>query len=202
MCRAFERDETEGSRRRKPKTKVHCFSSPWRPDNMRRHLEQQHALRWRQYRDLSDEDKRRFFPSNVAISTRPRDTENGRTKSSEQQSLQTTVEVNTAITGVLRRSRAYMVDGDIVDELLRGVECDGMDFCHFEKQKIVFETDDEDLELDVDENEVKYIVRVDSKLEMETCVKFVGGGVSFSQAAELHEGMMGGILALEEANGD
>ncbi|EGZ24362.1 hypothetical protein PHYSODRAFT_486551, partial [Phytophthora sojae] len=72
MCRVFTRDETEGARRRKPRTKVQCFSPPWRPDNMRRHLEQQHALRWAEYKELSDEDKRAYFPPNVAISTRPR----------------------------------------------------------------------------------------------------------------------------------
>ncbi|KAL3672160.1 hypothetical protein V7S43_002823 [Phytophthora oleae] len=208
MCRTFERDETEGSRRRKPKTKVHCFSPPWRPDNMRRHLEQQHALRWRQYRDLNGEDKRRFFPTNVAISSRPRDavttSEEETTKSSEQLSVQATLELNTAIASAVRRQETYMVDEDIVDELLRGVEGDGdgVDFCCFKRQEIEIETDDEDLELDVDENEAMYIVRVDAKLEMDTCVKFVGGGVSFKQTAELYEDMMGGILALEVANGD
>ncbi|KAK1932012.1 hypothetical protein P3T76_012512 [Phytophthora citrophthora] len=201
MCRAFERDETEGSRRRKPKMKVHCFSPPWRPDNMRRHLEQQHALRWRQYRDISDEDKRRFFPTNVAISTRPRDTmtslEVAMTKSSEL--VQPTVGVSTAIADAGQRPRTVMVDEDIVDELLHGVEGDGVDFCYFKKQEIEMETDDEDRELDVDENESRYTVRVDSKLEMDTCVKFVGGGVSFKQAAELYEGMAGDVSALEEA---
>ncbi|ETK90312.1 hypothetical protein L915_05891 [Phytophthora nicotianae] len=191
MCRAFERDETEGAKRRKRKTKVQCFSPPWRPDNMRRHLEQQHALRWGQYKDLSDEDKRRFFPTNVAISTRPRvDTVETSVEIGDQQ----VSERNTAVVETMKRSRTSLVDKDIVDELLRGIEGDDVEFNGFEMQEIEWiEVDDENL----DENEARYAVIVDSGLEMNICVKYVAGGVSFKQAAGLYQGVMEGISATE-----
>ncbi|OWZ22405.1 hypothetical protein PHMEG_0002894 [Phytophthora megakarya] len=208
MCRAFERDETEGAKRRKPKTKVHCCTQPWRPDNMRRHLEKQHALRWAQYKELSDEDKRRFFPANVAISTRPRALAQGpvevateRTESSEPLTIEAVADLNSVVAETVKRAGTFLVDKDIVDDLLRAVEGDDAEFSCFERQEIEVETDDEELELDVDENEARYIVTVNSKLEFDTCVKFVAGGVSFKQAAMLYQGMMGGISGLDEAIG-
>ncbi|KAG6976293.1 hypothetical protein JG688_00001507 [Phytophthora aleatoria] len=191
MCRAFERDETEGAKRRKRKTKVHSFSPPWRPDNMRRHLEQQHALRWGEYKDLSAEDKRRFFPADVAISTRPRtETVETTAENSEQQ----VSERNAAIVETAKRSRTFLVDKYIVDVLLRGVEGADAEFNGFDMHDIDWvETDEEN----VDENEARYAVTIDSELEMNTCVKFVANGVSFKQAAWLYQGMMGDISSLE-----
>ncbi|KAJ8538995.1 hypothetical protein ON010_g12876 [Phytophthora cinnamomi] len=58
-------------------------------------------------------------------------------------------------------------------------------------QRIELDSDDEDLELDVDENDARYVVTVDSRLEMDTCVKFLAGGVAFRQAAQLFRGMAG-----------
>ncbi|KAG3190221.1 hypothetical protein C6341_g1830 [Phytophthora cactorum] len=191
MCRAFERDETEGAKRRKRKTKVHSFSPPWRPDNMRRHLEQQHALRWAEYKDLSAEGKRRFFPADVAISTRPRtETVETTAENSEQQ----VSERNAAIVETAKRSRTFLVDKYIVDVLLRGVEGADAEFNGFDMHDIDWvETDEEN----VDENEARYAVTIDSELEMNTCVKFVANGVSFKQAAWLYQGMMGDISSLE-----
>ncbi|KAG3160667.1 hypothetical protein PI126_g6790 [Phytophthora idaei] len=191
MCRAFGRDETEGAKRRKRKTKVHSFSPPWRPDNMRRHLEQQHALRWGEYKDLSAEDKRRFFPADVAISTRPRtETVETTAENSEQQ----VSERNAAIVETAKRSRTFLVDKYIVDVLLRGVEGADAEFNGFDMHEIDWvETDEEN----VDENEARYAVTIDSELEMNTCVKFVANGVSFKQAAWLYQGMMGDISSLE-----
>jgi hypothetical protein len=193
LCRAFERDETQGAKRRKRLTKVHCFVAPWRPDNMRRHLEQQHARRWAQYKELSDAAKRRFFPPNVAVSTEPRGAEDASIMDvfNTEQPVPTAPELNSTVVDAVKRPGAFLVDGDVV-ELLHGVEDDDVEFIGFEMQEI---------EADEDENEAGYVAAVDSELEMDTCVKFVAAGVSFKQAAELYQGMMGGIPALGHASG-
>ncbi|KAE9355810.1 hypothetical protein PR003_g2648 [Phytophthora rubi] len=198
MCRVFTRDETEGSRRRKRKTKVQCFSQPWRPDNMRRHLEQQHKLRWAQYKELSDEDKRGFFPANAAISRQPHVDPVEITP--ETNAVLPVVELNAAVAAAVKKSGTFLVDKDIVDELLRPLGPDGDEFLGFEMQRIEIDSDDEDLELDVDENDARYVVTVESRLELETCITFMAGGVSFRQAAQLFRGMVGGIAGLDQTN--
>ncbi|GMF28792.1 unnamed protein product [Phytophthora lilii] len=170
---------------------------------MRRHLEQQHAVRWAAYKQLSDEHKRRFFPANVAISTHPRaaqDAAEEATDANEPLALQAVAELNAAVVTAIKRTSSMLLDRDIVDELRRDFGADD-DFDAFEMQEMETETDDEEFELDVDENEARYVVTVGSKLEFETCVKFVAGGVSFKQAAELYKGMVDGIAGLDQIAG-
>ncbi|KAI9997719.1 hypothetical protein PInf_001650 [Phytophthora infestans] len=191
MCRSFKRDETEGAKRRKRKTKVHSFSPPWRPDNMRRHLEQQHALRYEEYKDLTDEEKCRFFPDDVVINTQPKV---GTVETTTEISAQQVLERNTATVETMKRSRTFLVDKYIVDDLLRGVEGADVEFYGFDAFEIDYvDTDAEN----VDKNEARYAVTVDSELEMNTCVKIVASGVSFKQAASLYQEMMDDIWAME-----
>ncbi|KAH7477221.1 uncharacterized protein KRP23_7894 [Phytophthora ramorum] len=191
MCRAFERDETEGAKRRKRQTKVHCFAQPWRPDNMRRHLEQQHARRWTQYKALGDEAKRRFFPADVAISTRPREA------TVEQLQVHHVAEHNAAVAAAVHKSGTFLLDRGVVDELLRvlvALEDDETQLTSFELQEI-----DSDDEMDADD--ARYITSVDSMMEFSTIVKFLAGGVTFKQAVQLYQGLIGGIAGLEQTNG-
>jgi hypothetical protein len=66
LCRLLGRDEksrnTDGTEPKRVRTDtVITYSSPWRHDNMRRHLKQQHARTWTLYQKMSFEDKQAFI---------------------------------------------------------------------------------------------------------------------------------------------
>ncbi|RLN26610.1 hypothetical protein BBJ28_00017547 [Nothophytophthora sp. Chile5] len=192
MCRAFERDETVGAKRRKPKTRVQRFSPPWRPDNMRRHLEQQHAVRWGEYQALSEGEKRVFFPTNVPTLVDTDDADDAISTN-----VMTAVELlpqelldlepSAAVTAVLGQTRTFLIDRDIVDELVRGVLLNGSngDRRGSSGNLAGFMLQEAEEGEDVDLNEARYAVHVDSLLQLNMCIRYISGGVSFKQAIQL-----------------
>ncbi|OWZ12921.1 hypothetical protein PHMEG_00013840 [Phytophthora megakarya] len=182
MCQAFEREETVGSKRKKT-SRVRSFSAPWRPDNMKRHMEQQHPMRWDEYQKLGDGEKRAYFST---------------ARASREDLMMADVAVapmvseptpSTDAHSIATQSRAFLIDRDIVDELIAGVlfQATNDEYRNAWNVPMVFALLDEaDLgDADVDTNESRYVARVESLLKFNMCLKYVAMGISFSQVVML-----------------
>ncbi|KAL3672140.1 hypothetical protein V7S43_002803 [Phytophthora oleae] len=185
MCQAFEREETVGSKRKKS-SRIRSFSTPWRPDNMKRHMEQQHPMRWEEYQKLGDGEKRVYFSS---VPTR--------------EDMMMTGEVAVAMTpmasepapsaeahALAAQARAFLIDRDIVEELIAGVllQTTNDEYRNAWNVPVTFTllgTDPSDAEVDV--NESRYLARVDSMLRFNMCLKYVSMGISFGQVVQLFQ---------------
>ena len=70
-CRFCEmgRDENpetnDSDRKRQRTTKIQYFQPPWRSDSMRRHVETQHCLKFKEYSKLSNEEKLVLFDKTI-----------------------------------------------------------------------------------------------------------------------------------------
>lgn len=182
MCQAFEREETVGAKRKKT-SRIRSFSAPWRPDNMKRHMEQQHSTRWEEYQKLGDSEKREYFSAarsreDMMMAVAPMVSEP--TPNAEAHAL-------------AAQSRAFLIDRDIVDELIAGVlfqttndECRNawnvpVTFSLLEEASLDLNNGEVDL------NESRYVGRVDSLLRFNMCLKYVAMGISFSQVVALFQ---------------
>ncbi|KAG3144586.1 hypothetical protein PI124_g5209 [Phytophthora idaei] len=184
MCQAFEREETVGAKRKKT-SRVRSFSAPWRPDNMKRHMEQQHPMRWEEYQKLQDGEKRAYFSTredivmpgeDVAVSPMVSEP----TPSAEAYAL-------------AAQYRAFLIDRDIVEELIAGVlfQTTNDEYRNAWNVPLTFvllekaSTGPNNAEVDV--NESRYVARVESLLKFNTCLKYVSMGISFSQVVPLFQ---------------
>ncbi|RLN45570.1 hypothetical protein BBJ28_00003224 [Nothophytophthora sp. Chile5] len=191
MCQAFEKDEAVGAKRKKT-SRVRRFASPWRPDNMKRHMEQQHAVRWSEYQTLGDSEKRAFFSSgratreNLVLSATGGDVA----------SMASEPAPSAAASVVAAQSRSFLVDRDIVSELVgdvlfeaasgdrrNGWNAPGAAAGFTLQEEASPEADSEEVDL----NESRYVARVDSLLQFNLCLKYVAMGISFSQVVPLYQ---------------
>ncbi|ETK90289.1 hypothetical protein F441_06047 [Phytophthora nicotianae CJ01A1] len=184
MCQAFEREEAVGAKRKKT-SRVRSFSAPWRPDNMKRHMEQQHPMRWEEYQKLPDGEKRAYFSSredmvmpggDVAVSPMVSEP----TPSAEAYTL-------------AAQYRAFLIDKDIVEELIAGVlfKTTNDEYQNAWNVPLTFSLLEEAStglnNADVDVNESRYVARVESLLKFNMCLKYVAMGISFSQVVPLFQ---------------
>ncbi|KAG6591132.1 uncharacterized protein IUM83_11255 [Phytophthora cinnamomi] len=82
----------------------------------------------------------------------------------------------------------FLVDRDVVGNLLCGLEgCAGDDTALqiFKRQSMEINSEDVELELGLDENDARYAVTVETKVQLERCVEFLTSGVSFKQETQL-----------------
>ncbi|KAG6620128.1 uncharacterized protein IUM83_05833 [Phytophthora cinnamomi] len=188
LCQAFEREETVGAKRKKT-SRVRTFTMPWRPDNMKRHMEQQHPQRWEEYQKLGDGEKRAYFS-------------NGRAAREDMVMPATSGDVSVApivseptpsveAHAVAAQFRTYLIDRDIVEELIAGVlfQTTNNEYRNAWNVPVTFTL----LEGagpgagDVDMNESRYVARVDSLLRFNMSLKYVAMGISFSQVVPLFQ---------------
>jgi len=170
MCQAFEREETVGSKRKKS-NRIRSFSAPWRPDNMKRHMEQQHPMRWEEYQKLGDAEKRSYFSTgrDDPMVSEP-------TPSAEANAMAV-------------QTRAFLIDRDIVDELISGVffQTTNEEYRHAWNVPVTFALLEETNNGEADLNESRYVARVESLLRFTMCLKYVAMGISFSQVVPLFQ---------------
>jgi hypothetical protein len=60
FCSKFEKDSV-GERKRKPSTNIKYFTSPFRVDQYRSHLTTAHPIRWKEYQELINAEKLKYF---------------------------------------------------------------------------------------------------------------------------------------------
>eukprot|EP00644_Phytophthora_capsici_P010686 jgi/Phyca11/542292/estExt2_Genewise1Plus.C_PHYCAscaffold_90085 len=188
MCQAFEREESVGAKRKKS-SRIRSFSAPWRPDNMKRHMEQQHPTRWEEYQKLGDGEKRVYFSSvharddiiltgEVAEAVAPTASEPA---------------LSTEAHALAAQTRAFLIDRDIVEELIAGVlfQTTNDEYRNAWNVPVTFtllgepRANPNDAEIDV--NESRYLARVGSVLSLNMCLKYVSMGLSFGQVVQLFQ---------------
>ena len=101
-------DEDDGDRKRQRTEKPRFFVPPFRPDNMKRHLNDQHSKRYNTYSKLNDDEKRQFFV----------DIENARPMNVM---LQKTAGV--VATGSIK-GFDYIINKDVVEVIIANLLCD------------------------------------------------------------------------------
>ncbi|GMF41309.1 unnamed protein product [Phytophthora fragariaefolia] len=188
MCQAFEREENVGAKRKRT-NRIRTFTTPWRPDNMKRHMEQQHPQRWEEYQKLGDAEKRVYFS-------------NGRVAREDLAMTPTVGDVAVAAMvgepspsveahAVAAQARTYLIDRDIVDELIAGVmfQAPTAEYRNAWNVPLTFSRLDgaSPSTGDVDMNESRYVARVGSLLRFNMCLKYVATGISFSQVVPLFQ---------------
>ncbi|KAH7477202.1 uncharacterized protein KRP23_7875 [Phytophthora ramorum] len=187
MCQAFEKEEAVGSKRKKS-SRVRSFSAPWRPDNMKRHMEQQHPMRWDEYQKLGDADKRSYFASIRGSHEELAMTTNGDVAPMVSEPTPS-MEAN----ALAAQSRAYLIDRDIVEELIGGVLflAANDEYRNAWNVPVTFtlvgEVSPDSGNTEVDLSESSYVARVESLLRFNMCLKYVAMGISFSQIVPLFQ---------------
>ncbi|KAF1775709.1 hypothetical protein GQ600_1706 [Phytophthora cactorum] len=184
MCQAFEREETVGAKRKKT-SRVRSFSAPWRPDNMKRHMEQQHPMRWEEYQKLQDGEKRAYFSTREDIVMPGEDVAVSPMVSEPTPSAEAYV--------LAAQYRAFLIDRDIVEELIAGVlfQTTNDEYRNAWNVPLTFvlleEASTGPNNAEVDVNESRYVARVESLLKFNMCLKYVSMGISFSQVVPLFQ---------------
>ncbi|KAG7384182.1 hypothetical protein PHYPSEUDO_002870 [Phytophthora pseudosyringae] len=188
MCQAFEREETVGSKRKKS-SRVRSFSAPWRPDNMKRHMEQQHPMRWDEYQKLGDGERRAYFSS--ARATRQDVMAAGADVAVPPMVSEPTPSAEAH--ALAAQSRSFLVDRDIVEELVAGVlfQTTSDEYRNAWNVPVTFslleEASADPSNAEVDANESRYVARVESLLRFNMCLKYVAMGISFSHVVPLFQ---------------
>ncbi|GMF25655.1 unnamed protein product [Phytophthora lilii] len=190
MCQAFEREETVGSKRKKS-SRVRSFSSPWRPDNMKRHMEQQHPSRWEQYQTLGDGEKRAYFSSARATREGLAMAAAGDVAPAAVAPMVSEPTPSTEAQAIAAQTRAFLIDRDVVDELVADVlfQTTNDDYRNAWNVPVTFTLLEEASpgagDGLVDLNESRYVARVESLLRFNMCLKYVAMGISFGQVVPL-----------------
>ncbi|KAJ8520078.1 hypothetical protein ON010_g17998 [Phytophthora cinnamomi] len=152
-------------------------------------MEQQHPQRWEEYQKLGDGEKRAYFS-------------NGRAAREDMVMPATSGDVSVApivseptpsveAHAVAAQFRTYLIDRDIVEELIAGVlfQTTNNEYRNAWNVPVTFTL----LEGagpgagDVDMNESRYVARVDSLLRFNMSLKYVAMGISFSQVVPLFQ---------------
>jgi hypothetical protein len=60
FCSKFGKDSV-GERKRKPSTNIKYFTSPLRVDHYKSHIATAHPIRWKEYQELTNAEKRKYF---------------------------------------------------------------------------------------------------------------------------------------------
>ncbi|KAG7390694.1 hypothetical protein PHYBOEH_006947 [Phytophthora boehmeriae] len=198
MCEAFDKEVQVGAKRKRT-SRIRVFTAPWRPDNMKRHMEQQHPSRWSDYLKLGDNDKCVFFSNPRPLredSTQP-------SSAGDVGSVPSDLTPPSSVTAVAGQFRSFLVDKNIVEDLIGDIlfGAAGGERRNAWNVPVTFILqEDESLGLDntgdpntnrlqpgVDSNESRYIAHVSSLLEFNTCLKYVSMGVSFPQVVSLFQ---------------
>ncbi|RLN64610.1 hypothetical protein BBP00_00003367 [Phytophthora kernoviae] len=188
MCETFDKEAQAGAKRKRT-SRIRHFTAPWRPDNMKRHMEQQHPSRWSEYQKLGDNEKRVFFTSSHPLREHSALASTGGDVAPVTSDLTPTPTVS----AVARQSRAFLIDKNIVEDLIGDIlfGATGGDRRNAWNVPVTFILqEDGNLDSDgarVDFNEARYIARVGSLLEFNTCLKYVSMGVSFPQVVSLFQ---------------
>lgn len=188
LCQAFEREEIVGAKRKKT-NRVRTFTEPWRPDNMKRHMEQQHPQRWEEYQNLGDGEKRAYFSSGRAA----REDLMMPVASGDVAVAPMVSDPNPSVEAhaAAAQSRTYLIDRDIVEELIAGVlfQTTNNEYRNAWNVPVMFSllegADAGSGEIDM--NESRYVARVDSLLKFNMCLKYVGMGIALNQVVPLFQ---------------
>ncbi|KAF4046686.1 hypothetical protein GN244_ATG01077 [Phytophthora infestans] len=187
MCQAFEREEAVGSKRKKT-SRVRSFLAPWRPDNMKRHMEQQHPLRWEEYQKLTDGEKRVYFSAREVMAMSGGD---DAVPSLVVPPMVSEPTPSAEAYALAAQYRAFLVDKDIVEELIAGVlfQTTNDEYRNAWNVPLTFTLLEEASaalnNADIDVNESRYVARVESLLKFNMCLKYVAMGLSLSQVVPL-----------------
>ncbi|KAE9039612.1 hypothetical protein PR001_g7423, partial [Phytophthora rubi] len=188
LCQAFEREETVGAKRKKT-NRIRTFTEPWRPDNMKRHMEQQHRLRWEEYQSLGAGEKRAYFANARLVREDLMTPATGRNVVVAPMVSEPTPSVEAH--AVAAQSRMYLLDRDIVEELIAGVlfQATSDEYRNAWNVPVTFSLLDgaSPGSGEVDMNESRYVARVDSLLRFNMCLKYVAMGISLSQVVPLFQ---------------
>lgn len=184
MCQAFDKEALVGAKRKRT-SRVRNFTAPWRPDNMKRHMEQQHPMRWEEYQKLGDNDKRSFFTSSRAVKE-----DQVLPLSGDAVVLPSELTVPQAVSAAASQSRAFLLDQDVVNDLIGDVlfEVTSSDRRNAWNVPVTFTLQEIGIEHDtdqVDANESRFVARVGSLLQFNTCLKYVAMGISLPQVVTM-----------------
>jgi hypothetical protein len=165
FCHAFGREAKLGATRA-PIKKVKQFQAPYRQENFRLHLENEHATQWAKFQSLSAEDKNTFFTKIVLFGHSMRFRADPTQKSFQ-----------------------FWLDAPIVEKLVGDMLWREGDSETREKALGIFEkvaADDSD-GADVDAGTHSYRVNIDNDLSFSLIVGYIGIAMSLKQATRALE---------------
>ena len=188
MCQVFGRkeglSEEDDGRKRKRTLNVKYYSLPFRVDNIKRHLNLQHAQRWEDYTGLNEAQKKDYITAR-----QPASVANQRAFVNPEASSQNHRLATQKITFYVDANIVHKVIGDLLfDADVEDPESDPAK-ARSRASKIFVPVDDEDNDESSSEEERNvevYCATVTSVLKLNLLVKFVAVEVSFRQASRLY----------------
>lgn len=173
FCVYFGREVKVGSKR-KNTANIKYFTRPFRADNYKQHHEQQHPIRWNEYKNASMEDKQTFFEQSRPVK-----------------------ETLHAFFGPKQTTRRFLINAPIVNVIIGDMlwNPDDIDGDTHARMMAAFEdVADESELLEAGEGVDRRCVLIKNSLQFSLAIDYLRAGCSFKQAARI-------MLATKERTG-
>ena len=166
----FGRDLVDGKDRKRKKIKyIRFYKYPWRSDNMKRYVNEQHKVKYDEYSNLREEGKKQYFE----------DLEDTRPISSMIRNH------NEKLSIIAKEVLVFNINKDIIEVIIRQFLMD-YDPDDSEDSITITSENEQDIFTLVDDTETShYEISWPNRLQFKMIVKYISVGISFQQCTKL-----------------